>query len=495
MKSLKYILMTLATGGLLTINSGCSDFLETIPATSVSDQSVFTSIAGAQAALNGCYFQMRAYNGGGANRWDDCGIPSIMMVSDASADDMIVWGGWYCFTYNYWGETRGDIFRSSALWTFHYRLINNVNSVLAYIDNIPGDQAAKNHIKGQALAMRGWAYFSLARIFQQTYAIAKDMPGVPIYTEPTTDQTEGKGRGTLEETYKQVLDDLTAAEPLLEGFNRGALKNVMDQAVVQGILSDVYLTMTNWSKADEYAKKVMNKYPLTSNSDYLAGFSNINTPSWIWGMEQSEEQNMSDYSPYAMWYIGQENRTNSGCWSFRCFFLAQSFVDKFEANDIRASQFGWEWGCIHYTYKFRDSDDCRGSIVFMRTESMLLNSAEALCRQGKYDEAKAMLWTLQEMRGTTCSTSTGDALLEEIWLERRKELYGEGYGLFDLNRTQKPLLRGSNHYLGGGDLQLPARSWRFIYQIPRSELLNNKAMVDDIWPNGDQNPYDGVYQP
>lgn len=497
MKSLKYILMTLATGGLLTINTGCSDFLETVPATSVSDQSVFTSVAGAQAALNGCYFQMRAYSGGGANRQDDWGIPSIMMVSDVSADDMIVWGGWYCYCYNYWGETRGDIFRASALWTFHYRLINNVNSIIAYIDDIPGDPTAKNHIKGQALAMRGWAYFNLARIFQHTYAIAKDMPGVPIYTEPTTDQTEGKGRGTLEQTYKQVVDDLTEAETLLEGFNRGTLKNNMDQAVVQGILSDVYLTMTDWSNAEKYAKKVMAKYPLTSNENYLAGFSDINTPSWIWGMQQSEEQNMSDYSPYAMWYIGSDYRTSGGCWSFKCFFLAKSFVDKFHANDVRASQFGWEWDCIHYTYKFRDTDDCRGSIVFMRTESMLLNAAEALCRQGesKEAEAKELLWRLQDMRQTPRSTSSGNELLEEIWLERRKELYGEGYGLFDLNRTQKPLLRGSNHYLGGGDLQLPARSWRFIYQIPRGELLNNKAMVDDIWPNGDQNPYDGVYNP
>lgn len=494
MKSLKYILMSLATGGLLTINTGCSDFLETIPATSVSDQSVFTSIAGAQAALNGCYYQMRAYNSGGANRWDDCGFPSVQMISDVSADDIIVWGGWYCYTYNYWGETRGDIFRASQLWTFHYRLINNVNSVIAYIDDIPGDQQAKNHIKGQALAMRGWAYFNLVRLFQHTYAIAKDMPGVPVYTEPTTDQTEGKDRGTVEETYKQVLADLTEAETLLEGYNRGSLKNNMDQAVVQGLLSDVYLTMTEWSKAETYAQKVLAKYQMTSNDDYLSGFNNINTGSWIWGMQQTEEQNMSDYSPYAMWYIGRDDR-GYGYWSFKCFFLAQSFVEKFDANDVRASQFGWEWDMIHYTLKFRDNEDGRGSIVWMRTESMLLNAAEALCRQGKDDAAKELLWKLQDMRSAPRSTSTGNDLVEEILLERRKELYGEGYGLFDLNRNQKPLLRGSNHYIGGGDTPFPARSWRLIYQIPRGELLNNKALKDDIWPAGDQNPYDGVYEP
>ena len=490
MKTLKYILMTLATGGLLTLNTSCSDFLETTPSTDVSDQDVFVSTSGAQAALNGCYFQMRAYSGGGANRQDDWGIPSLQMISDVSAEDIIVWGGWYTYVYNYWGETRGDIFRSSQLWTYHYRLINNVNSILAYIDDCQGDQQEKNHIKGQALAMRGWAYFGLARFFQQTYAIAKDMPGVPIYTEPSTDQTEGKPRGTLQETYNQVLSDLKEAEVLLEGYNRGDLKNNFNQAVVQGVLSDVYLTMNDWSNAEIYAKKVMNQYPLTSNNDYLAGFSDINTASWIWGMEQSEEQNMGDYSPFAMW----ANWTRA-CWTFQCFYLANPFVAKFESNDIRASQFEWVWDMIWISYKFRDNADCRGSIVFMRTESMLLNAAEALCRQGKNDEAKTMLWQLQDMRGATRSVSTGKELLEEIWLERRKELYGEGYGLFDMVRTEKPLLREGNHIDYQGHIELPAHSWRFIFQIPRGELLNNKNLVDDIWPAGDQNPYDGVYQP
>lgn len=490
MKSLKYILMTLATGGLLALNTSCSDFLETNPSTSVSDQDVFTSVSGAQAALNGCYFHMRAYNSGGANRQDDWGMPSVQMISDVSAEDIIVWGGWYTYTYNYWGETRGDIFRASQLWTFHYRLINNVNSILAYIDDCSGDEQAKSHIKGQALAMRGWAYFNLARIFQQTYAIAKDMPGLPIYTEPTTDTTEGKPRGTLQQTYDQVLSDLTQAEILLEGYNRGSLKNNFNQAVVQGVLSDVYLTMANWSKAEEYAKKVMNQYPLTTNNEYTAGFNDINTQSWIWGMEQSEEQNMSDYSPFAMW----ANWTRA-CWTFQCFYLANSFVDLFEVDDIRRSQIEKVWDLIYISYKFRDNDDCRGSIVLMRTESMLLNAAEALCRQGKDTEAQAMLWKLQEMRGAVCSTSTGDQLLEEILKERRKELYGEGYGLFDLIRNQKPLLRTGNHIDYGGYIELPARSWRLIYQIPRGELLNNKSLVDDIWPAGDQNPYDGVYQP
>lgn len=469
------------------LTPACSDFLETSPSTSVADTDVFNTIAGAQAALNGAYYHMRARSSGGYNSNDDYGLPSIQMISDACGEDIIIKGGWYIYNYNYWGETRGDIFRSDQLWNFHYRLINNVNSILAYTDNCTGSEQEKQYIKGQAHAIRGWAYFTLARLFQQTYNIAKDMPGMPLYLEPTTEATVGKPRGTLEDTYKQVLADLTAAETMLEGFNRGNRINNFDQSVVQGVLCQVYQVMHNWSKCEEYAKKLLDKYPLTTNEQYLGGFSDETVPSWIWGMRQSEEQNMGDYSLYAMW----ANDTRK-CFTFQGWYSADAFVSLFDQEDIRY-QFEW-WEPLYASFKFRDNDDCRGSIVFMRTEEMLLAAAEACVYQGKEGEAKELLWKLQDMRNAKRSEGSGEDLLKSIWIERRKEMYGEGHSLFDMVRTLQPLLREGNHANYNGGHQFPARSWRFIFQIPVKELQNNEALVDDIWPAGDQNPYSGVYE-
>ncbi len=496
MKAIKYISVICAMSGLLAGGLvSCSDFLETNPSTSVSDAQVFKTLSGAQSALNGCYFQMRAYNSGGANRSDDWGIPSIQMISDLCGEDIINNGnGWYLYNYNYWGETRGDIFRSSQLWTFHYRLINNLNSVITYVDECEGDAKQKGYIKGQALAIRGWAYFGLARLFQQTYRIAKDMPGVPIYTEPTTEATKGKPRGTLEETYQQILSDLTAAEPLLEGFTRSSsLPNVFNQSIVDGILSEVYLTMGDWKKAEEYSRKVLAVYPLTTNDDYTSGFNDHTIDSWIWGIKQTEEQNMGDYSPFAMWF----NNTRA-CWTFAGFILADDFVNLFDESDIRFKQMQqWEDNSgrkFWISMKFRDNEDCRGSMVVMRTEEMLLNAAEACVRQNKDNEAKELLWQLQEMREAKKTEASGQDLLNAIWLERRKELYGEGFATYDLVRTEQPLVRGGNHIAYGGSFQFPAHSWRFIYQIPSEELKNNESMSDEIWPAGDQNPFDGVFK-
>lgn len=499
MRTIKYILSIFAagvfSGGLIS----CSDFLETKPSTAVADSDVFTTTAGAQSALNGCYFQMRARNSGGADRDDDYGIPSIQMISDICGEDMISNGrGWYVWNYNYWGETQANIFRAPQLWTFHYRLINNLNSVIAYVDGTEGDDLDKQYIKGQALAMRGWAYFSLSRLFQQTYAIAKDMPGLPLYTEPTTENTQGQPRGTLEQTYAQIVSDLTAAEPMLEGFVRSAnYPNVFNQAIVQGILSEVYQVMNNWPKSEEYAKKVLAQYPLSTEEDYINGFNNHATASWIWSIKQTEEQNMGDYSPFAMWYNGTRK-----CWTFGCFILADDFVSLFDEDDIRFKQLErWSEGEgdnkkeFWVSFKFRDNEDCRGSMVVMRSDEMLLNAAEALARQGKDGEAKEMLWQLQDLRNAKRTESTGDQLIEDILIERRKELYGEGFAIFDLIRNQKPLLRTGNHVVYGGATPLPACSWRFIYQIPGTEMKNNKALVDETWPAGDQNPYNGVYEP
>ena len=484
MKSKNYILSVLAIGLMTGSMVSCSDFLDTKPSTSVDDTDVFQTTSGAQSALNGCYYQMRAYGSGGANRGDDYGIPSIQMISDMCGEDVMNNGsGWYLYNYNYWGETQANIFRTDQLWTFHYRLVNNLNSVITYVDDSEGEDMDKQYIKGQALALRGWAYFDLARLYQQTYAIAKDMPGVPIYTE---------------ETYQQILSDLTTAESMLEGFVRSSsYPNVFDQTVVQGVLSQVYQVMNNWAKSEEYAKKVLAVYPLTTAEEYANGFNDHLTKSWIWGIKQTEEQNMGDYSPFAMWYNGDRK-----CWTFAGFILSDQFVDLFDEDDIRFKQFeNWSTGSgqtkkeFWISHKFRDNEDCRGSMVVMRSDEMLLNAAEACAHQGKDTEAKALLWQLQDLRNAKRTEASGDELIEAILKERRKELYGEGFSLFDMLRTQKGLERTGNHMDWGGLITLPAKSWRFIFQLPGAEMKNNKSLVDEIWPAGDQNPFDGVYEP
>ena len=87
-------------------------------------------------------------------------------------------------------------------------------------------------------------------------------------------------------------------------------------------------------------------------------------------------------------------------------------------------------------------------------------------------------------------TETGDALIREIWKERRKELWGEGFSLTDIIRNQQSVERkeyyetisidGKKVTLKGHTaLSLPdgtpfvPNSVYYLFRIPEKEELQN----------------------
>jgi hypothetical protein len=75
--------------------------------------------------------------------------------------------------------------------------------------------------------------------------------------------------------------------------------------------------------------------------------------------------------------------------------------------------------------------------------------------------------------------------LKKILLERRIELWGEGFRGFDLKRLKLGVDRNnSNHNpLVARTMTLPAESGEFIYQIPQAEIDANPNIGEE-----DQNP-------
>ena len=80
-------------------------------------------------------------------------------------------------------------------------------------------------------------------------------------------------------------------------------------------------------------------------------------------------------------------------------------------------------------------------IVLMRSSEMYLINAEAKAQMGHADAINS-LNTLKQARGAKqVQGLVGQDLLEEIWLERRKELFGEGFALVDIVRNQQNVVR------------------------------------------------------
>ncbi|MGM9815728.1 MAG: RagB/SusD family nutrient uptake outer membrane protein [Lepagella sp.] len=74
-------------------------------------------------------------------------------------------------------------------------------------------------------------------------------------------------------------------------------------------------------------------------------------------------------------------------------------------------------------------------LPWMRASEMALTKAEALYMLGREGEAKTAFNDFQSKRVAGFSSKkSGDALLEEIKISRRAELWGEGHNFFDLKR-------------------------------------------------------------
>ncbi|PTS91729.1 RagB/SusD family nutrient uptake outer membrane protein, partial [Flavobacterium sp. HMWF030] len=127
--------------------------------------------------------------------------------------------------------------------------------------------------------------------------------------------------------------------------------------------------------------------------------------------------------------------------------------------------------------------DSRCDVPYMRAAEMYLIEAEAKARLGQADAAD-ILFELEKARDPkyVLSTNTGQALVDEILLQRRIELWGEGFRFFDLKRTNSSLDRtGANHdsSIVGGVFVVPAGDKRWQWLIPVDEINANPLIIQN----------------
>ncbi|MEE4176464.1 MAG: RagB/SusD family nutrient uptake outer membrane protein, partial [Bacteroides sp.] len=128
-------------------------------------------------------------------------------------------------------------------------------------------------------------------------------------------------------------------------------------------------------------------------------------------------------------------------------------------------------------------------VIHMRASEMYLIEAEALARPGaaqNEDLARSVLFELVSARdeGYVLSTNSGQALIDEILLQRRIELFFEGFRWFDMLRNDEVLdLAGSgadpNLYLDGMYQDKPSVNPKWVFLIPQSELNANPNIVQN----------------
>lgn len=434
MKKLKYLSLLLITALSFT---ACENELDTAPTNQANEEEVFKTAESAETVINGTWAK---FNDDGPT-YANIGYSTVLRASDAMGSDVAVLTNKYGFpgAYAFTDLVNSTGSRPLFIWSLLYSTINNMNNVLAKIDAAEGSAGKKNQVKGQAKALRAFCYLNLAGFYQFSYLRDKSALTAPVYTEPATTASVGKKKASLEEIYTLIKSDLMDAGQLLQQYSRNN-KDKIDRSVVNGLLARAYLNTGEWTKAAVSARQARNSYALMTAEKYKQGFNDISNGEWIWGHGQTQEQSGESYAFHFL------DVSSSGSYYYS-FMADPYFKDLFDTNDVRYSLFSWDGnpgreGLLRYA-KFKFKANLIADIVYMRAAEMYLIEAEAEARNGNVVNAVTVLNQLKTARNANVyngSLAQND-VIKEVLIERRKELFGEGFALSDIIRTQGTVVR------------------------------------------------------
>lgn len=517
---MKKIIYLLSSVTLLMGLISCD--LDTEPTNKVATDRMFETVQGGYAALNGIYRNFYTADDWSSYKTENFGPASANIVAEVMGEDFVqreAGSAWFWYDYRYLVRqeinNKGD--RPYAFWNMFYQYINNANAIITNIDAATGDENERKDVKAQALTIRAYSYFYLIRFYQRTYVGHENDPGIPIYLEPTTNETEGKGRGTVEDVYQQINSDLDEAISLFTAA--GTIqqhKSHADLYVAYGLKSRVALVQEKWEVAANAAAEALKKpgLGLMDEKALLEGFNAVSNVEWMWGSEIIDSQATTWYSFF------NHMDADAGGHAESARKLASSWLyDMIEDHDVRKLWFVAPTGIspadepvlgpkVSYNqlkFHLKAKGSWASDYIYMRAAEMYLNEAEAFCQLGKYNEARQLLKELCDIRYsdnsyderianivdskelTLKSTASKDVktLMDEIILQRRIELWGEGFRIFDIMRLKTGFSRtyeGTNHPIKIEETA--PESWEWIMMLPMTEFDGNPAMDYEK----DQNP-------
>lgn len=468
MKKIKIIFIAIIQ---LTVLASCKKFLTEHPKSSANPTTVLTSVGGFDAALLGAYSHITGW--GKMYSWD------VLKLNESFVD--------YQYAPFAADISDGNILSSDYpvrfAWENLYKIIGSANLVISNIANI-NNAPEKSRIEGEAKFLRAWAYFDLVQFFGD----------VPLVLAPVSDPSNFQpARTPQKDVYAQIIKDLLDAESMMN--DAAPQLSRVNKWMAKAYLAKVYLTMagnpnsiTTYNGTNTYslalakATEVINSNKYSINVPYSVVFQTTGDAETIWEIRIPDLANYNHYT-----FLSQG-----------IFTPTQAFINSFDANDVRGPALGIRRSYVYngttYTFalptymKFVDTiQNSRGqqfqstsSITAIRLADVLLMAAEADNEVNSSPSTAAYTWinSVRQRAGISNLPSglSKSAFKDAIFIERRKELYGEGWSWFDLKRFNKFNLLNTT----GRAFKTAIDAHLNYYPIYSAETVNN--------PNVTQNP-------
>lgn len=425
MKKIKIYLFALLAVGLA---SSCEQVLEQSPQTAVEDK--ITDASTARAVLNGAYNGLQSANYLGTR---------YTLLPDLAGGNLRHTGTFSDFAAIANRTVLPADNAGTVMWIQIYNSIQRANLLIKFVPTITEagfTDANKKQIVAEARALRAFNYFNLVRWWG----------GVPIVTQPTdkADASLNVPRNTVAEVYKQITDDLDAAFPDLLVTNASRVTKTTTLAMK----CRAALYNKDWAGANSLADQIIatNRHSLMAKTTDV--FNGTNTTESIWELQfEATNSNSLAFFMFST-QLGGRNEMRPSPNLTAAYNIADNRRILTTSYDVQLKYFRVSTGTDRP--------------VMYRLAEVLLNKAEALAELGRDADALVQLNRIRTRAGLTASpeTLTGQALKDEIFLQRRLELALEGHYFFDLVRTGRAATTLTNWNSNQALLPIPDREMK-----------------------------------
>lgn len=464
----------------------CDDYLEILPEGQENTESYFNSKSDYEDALIGVYDLLSTTylnNILGEIASDNA------LAGGGDATDVLDWQQIDDMTHT----ADNGALRSVFQWM--YAGISRANYIVEFKDKT--DFEGKDQLLAENLFLRSYYYFELVKFFGD----------VPMYLDGriSIEQSQSIDRTPKEEIYAQLEQDLMLAIeslPWEQAQNGRATKGA-----ALALLGKIYLYQEKYSNAATTLDQVITsgQYQLVPDFSTIFLNSNENNQESVFevqytgvegggfGCFQCVEGNVAvgfmgprftsgNFAPYTSGfsfnvpvpelynaYSAEDPRRDATIFDIEAFVETRPTVQYNDGNEYTGY-----FNKKYIPYKEDNAGDVNlthsNNYRAIRYSDVLLMAAEAY-NKGGIDDAKARTYTnlVRTRVGLNDITSSGGNLTQEIAMERRLELAGEGHRFFDQVRT-------------GQTSSIPGFSDRnVLFPIPRIEieLAGNRWIQND----------------
>lgn len=298
-----------------------------------------------------------------------------------------------------------------TIWEANYAAITAANGALEAIEKL-SDNYNLSTQKGEALLCRAYAHFTLCNAFCQAYntqSSDQDL-GIPYVYEVETTAINAYERGTVEEVYEKINEDIEAGLRLIDDNLYTQPKYHFNKRAAYAFAARFNLFYGNYDKAIEYATVALGDNPSSMLRDYT-NYGNYTstteyTNAWVSSEVNANIMLQGQQSLGGRMYTGRyvvtyakatETLHSSGPWeSFGGSLIFSVYVYHVQYTSY---MFPKQMEYFVYTDQVAGIGHPYLMLAPFTTEKTLLDRAEAYTLKGEYDKAAADLSYVYEGSG------------------------------------------------------------------------------------------------